>query len=166
MNKLKYFFFASAITLIMLFILGNWATSTQATGVPLIDTAPTPTGTPIETPATLPGEIPSAEVQEEMKAIVQSYIEIRYRALSISDSEDFKQNGFGDIVSDMDDAGVFLREEMAKLAVQIKHAELEHLRYVSYKVFLNFRSITIDPATQVVTISVIEGNEVVYSITL
>ncbi len=145
----------------MLFILGNVATSAQVTGVTLIDTTSMPTIMPTKTPS---GEILSAEVQEELKAIVQSYIEIRYRALSVSDSEDYKQNGFGDRVSDAREAEVFVREETAKLAVQIKHAELDDLRYVSYKVFLNFRSVTIDPSTQVATISVIEGNEVVYEI--
>lgn len=164
MNKPKSFFFAAATTIIMLFILGNWATSVQATGVTLIGATPTPTVRSVELPDIPLGEVPSAKELEELKAIVQSYVEIRYRALSVSDADDFKQNGFGDMVSDMHEAEVFLREEMAKLAVQIKHAELDHLRYVSYKVFLNFRSITIDPDTQVAKISVIEGNEVVYEI--
>jgi len=160
MNRPRNFFFTVAITVIMLFILGNWATSAQATGATIIGATPTPTVMPAEPPDTPPGEILSAEEQEELKAIVQSYVDIRYRALSVSDAEDFKQNGFGDLISDMHEAGVFLREEMGKLAVQIKHAELDHLRYVNYKVFLNFRSITIDTATQTATILVREGNEV------
>lgn len=164
MGKSRHFLFVVAIPVIMLFALGNGAISAQATDATFIDATPTPTLMPTESPDAPAGEIPSAEEQEELKALVQSYIEIRYRALSVSGSEDFKRNVFGDMVSDMHEAEVFLREEKAKLAVQIKHAELDHLRYVSYKVFLNFRSITIDPDTQVAMISVIEGNEVVYEI--
>ena len=144
----------------MLFTLGNWATAAQAIGYSINGATPTPTVMSTEPPDTPPGEIPSVEEQEELKSIIHSYIKIRYRALSVSDSEDFKQNGFGNLVTDMREAEVFLREEMGKLAVQIKHAELDHLRYVNYKVFLNFRSITIDTATQTATILVREGNEV------
>jgi len=160
MNKPKSFYIAAVITLIMLFTLGNWATAAQAIGYSINGATPTPTVMSTEPPDTPPGEIPSVEEQEELKSIIHSYIKIRYRALSVSDSEDFKQNGFGNLVTDMREAEVFLREEMGKLAVQIKHAELDHLRYVNYKVFLNFRSITIDTATQTATILVREGNEV------
>ena len=48
MNKPKNFFFAVAITVIMLFILGNWSTSAQATGVTIIGATPTPISTPVE----------------------------------------------------------------------------------------------------------------------
>ena len=113
MNKPRNFFIAAAITIITLFILGNWATAVQATGAEIVDATPMPTVMPTETPS---DEIPSVEEQDELKAIVQSYVEIRYRALSVSDSDDFKQNGFGDIVSDMHEAGVFQRDEMGKLA--------------------------------------------------
>jgi len=60
----------------------------------------------------------------------------------------------------MHKAKVFLREEMGKLSVEIKRADLNRLRYVDYKYFLDFRSITVDPATQTATILVTEGNEV------
>jgi hypothetical protein len=146
------------MTAIILLILGNWVTSAQATSSGIGDATPTPTIVPMDTPS---GEIPSAEEQEALKAVVQAYIEIRYRALSVSDLGVFKQNGFGNLVSDTHEAGVFLREEMGKLAVEIKHAELDHLRYVNYKVFLNFRSITVDPKSKTATISVSEGNEAI-----
>jgi hypothetical protein len=159
MNKSKNFFFAVVIVVLMLFILGNWAISARAIGAGDIDATPTPTIVPMDTPS---GEIPSAEEQEALKAVVQAYIEIRYRALSVSNAEDFKQNGFGNLVSsDLREAGVFLSEEKAKLAVEIKHAELDHLRYVNHKVLLNFRSITVDPKSRTTTISVIEGNEAI-----
>lgn len=51
-----------------------------------------------------------------------------------------------------------------KLSAEIKRAELNRLRYVDYKYFLDFRSIAIDPFTQIATISVVEDNDVVYEI--
>ncbi|CAG1013227.1 hypothetical protein ANAEL_04640 [Anaerolineales bacterium] len=44
MNKPKNFFFAAVITMIMVFVLGNWVTSAQATGVSILGATPTPTG--------------------------------------------------------------------------------------------------------------------------
>jgi len=111
-------------------------------------------------------EMLPAEEQEELKAIVQSYIETRYRALSVSDAEDFKQNGFGSQISETSEAEAFLSEEMGKLAVELKQAELNHLRYVNYKVFLDFDNITVDPVTQTVTVLVNEGSEVVQEISV
>jgi len=145
----------------MLLVLGNWVTPVQANNAGI--GTPIPTGTPV-TVTEIPGEAASAEQQKELKSVIQSYVEIRYRALTVSDSGDFKQNGFGDLISDMHKAKVFLREEMGKLSVEIKRADLNRLRYVDYKYFLNFRSITVDPATQTATISVSEGNEVIYEI--
>lgn len=161
MTKPKNSFFAIATTMIMLFILGNWVTSAEATSTRTVDATPVPTIMPMETP---PGVVPSAEEQQVLKAIVQSYIEVRYRAISVLDSEDFKQNSFGNLISETPKSAEFLREEMGKLAVEVKHAKLDHLRYVNYKVFLDFRSITVDPSTQIATIVVSEGNQVVYEI--
>lgn len=161
MNKPNQFFLAAAIIVVMLFILGDWAKSVQAVGAENINAMPTPTIMPTKT---LPEEIPSAEEQEALKAIIQAYIEIRYCALSVSNAEAFNQDEFDNLVSELPEASSFLREEKAKLAVQVKHAELDHLRYVNYRFFLNFRSITVDPATQIATVAVVEGNEVVYEI--
>jgi hypothetical protein len=54
--------------------------------------------------------------------------------------------------------------QLTLLAVDIKHAELDHLRYVDYKYSLNFRSIVIDPPSKMATVSVVEDNEVIYEI--
>ena len=95
MNRSKYFVLIVVITAIMILILGAWATSAQATSIGILDVTPIPTGTVVVNPATPIGESPSPEEQEELKAAVQSYVELRYRALSVSDSEDFERNGFG-----------------------------------------------------------------------
>jgi hypothetical protein len=159
MNRSRNFFLAAAITTITLFVLGNWATSAQATGIKIIDPTPIPTSTPIVPPNVPPGEIPSIEEQEELKAIIQSYVEIRYHALSVSNTEDLNQKTFGRLISETAKAAAFLSEEMSKLAVEVKRADTYHLRFVDYKYFLDYQSITIDPTTQTATISVSEGNE-------
>ena len=87
MNKSKYFVFILAITAILLLVLGNRVTSAQATSMGIIDVTPTPIGTPAEIPDTPSGDIPSVKEQEELKAIVQSYVEMRYRALSVSSTQ-------------------------------------------------------------------------------
>ena len=162
MIKSKHFMFIIVMMVIML-IVGNWVIPVQAntTGISTL----VPTGTPFVTPNT-PGNVASAEQQEELKSTVQSYFEIRYRALSVLYSDDFKKNGFGNLVSDRADAKAFLNAELGKLAVQIKHAELNHLRYVEYKYFLDFRNIVVDTQTQLATVSLIEEHDVIDQISM
>ena len=98
MIKFKYFVFIAVMTATLLF-LGNAVKSAEATNARIIGATPTPTVTSINA-TDVPGESPSAEEQEELKTIVQSYIDTRYRALSISNAEDFKQNGFDSQMSE------------------------------------------------------------------
>ncbi len=98
MNKNKYFVIIGVATAVLLLSLGNAVASARTTSA-VISTS-TPIGTPIDVIENPPGEDPSAEEQGELKTIVQSYIDIRYRALSISNAEDFKQDGFGSQISE------------------------------------------------------------------
>lgn len=161
MNKNRHFVIIGITMTMLLLFLGNVVTSAQATSA--IISTPTPIGTPIDKESP-PGEDPSVEDQEELKSIVWSYIESRYRSLSISKSEGTVQDSFDSLTADTDEARKFLSEEMARMAVEIKHAQLNHLRYVTYKIFLDFHTIKVDPVTQTATILVSEGNEVVYEI--
>lgn len=163
MNKTKCFVFVAVIIVITLFVFGSWGTSAHATG--LIDNAtPTPTNMPVNHSDTQLGEIPSEKEQELLKAIVHEYVDIRYRALSLSGSGDITQNGFDDLVSDGSESHDFQRKELGKLSVEIKYAQLNQMRYADYEFILNFRDITIDPSTQDATIVVSEENKVVYEI--
>jgi len=162
MNKNKPFVFVAV--LVILFIMGNWVTSAQATSASVIAATPMPTGTPISTPVVPPGEIPSLEEQDKIKSVIQAYFDIRYRALSVSDANDFKQNGFGDLISDTPEAKAFLRDELGKLAVEIKHAELNRLRYVDYKYSLEFGNISVVMPSQNAVVSATEQNEVTYEL--
>jgi len=155
---------AFLVIVVALFLtIANLATPAQATNKGQIDVTPMPTNTPSQEPP-LSGEVPSVEEQEAIKNTVQSYFEIRYRALSVSDSDDFKQNGFGDLISDLHEAGVFLQQELGKLRVEIKRAELDHLRYAQYQFFLDFRNIVVDASGQTATLIVVEENEVIHEL--
>ncbi len=162
MNKSKYFT-SVVVMMVIILIVGNWVMPVQAntTGIG----TPVPTGTPLVTPNT-PGNVVSAEQQEELKSAIQSYFEIRYRALSVLYSDDFKKNGFGNLISEGADAKTFLSAELGKLAVEIKRAELNHLRYVKYKYSLDIRNIFIDAQTQSATVSLIEEHDVIDEISM
>lgn len=158
----KYF----ALTLIIaamgvIILFGNLTKPTHAASNNISSIISTSTNTPIE-PTYAPTEtILSTEEQIEIMFIVQSYIDIRYKALSMHISEDFERDII-DVTSET--ARVFLSEETDKLALQIKHAHLNRLRYANYKFFLEFKGITITPDAQTVTVLLSERNEVVYEI--
>jgi hypothetical protein len=133
-------------------VVGNWVTPAQANNANII------TPTPITDPNNQ-GKPVSPEQQKALKAVIQSYFEIRYNALSTSHPHGFRLDGFGDLVSSGPDAKAFLDAELGKLALEIKYAELNRSRYVEYKYFLDFTNFSMDTATQLVTVSVVENNE-------
>jgi hypothetical protein len=61
-------------------------------------------------------------------------------------------DGFGNLISNQPEANAFLDAELGKLAVEIKHAELNRLRYVDYEFFLDYKDIAIDGSTQTATV--------------
>ncbi len=136
------------------------------TGVVLTQTAlptMTPTITSMESaPTPLPPE-PTAVVlspgQEDLKTVIQTYFDIRYLTYNSLQLPDF-----GDVISNEPDGKAFLDAEMHNLAVWTQYARLNSLRYSYYKYSLTFQNITTDPITQLVTVNVIEGNEVIYEI--
>lgn len=148
----------------ILLAFGNLITPAQANSTDI--SAPTPTGTSTDADLDDLGEPASLEQQEELKAVIQSYFEIRYQSNSVSEPSGFQLDDFGGLLSDEADAKPFKDTELAKLAVEKKHAELNQLRYVDYKYFLEFRSITVDPNTRKATVSVVEDNEVIYEISV
>ena len=158
MTKSKHFAFAVAIVVAILLVVGNWTTPVQANRGNIVTA--TPTGTPLTDPDSQ-GEPVSLEQQEELKAVIQAYFEIRYNALSILQPYGFRLDSFGDLVSDGVDAKAFLDAELGKLALEVKYAELNRSRYVDYKYFLDFSNFSMDAATQLVTVSVVEDNEII-----
>ncbi|MCZ7666520.1 MAG: hypothetical protein M5U34_04475 [Chloroflexi bacterium] len=122
MNKSTRFISVATIMIATLLLIINWATPTQANQVET--TTPMATGTPLLNQMIWRMSVPVNQ-QDKIKSIIQSYFDIRYQAMNT-----LKFDGFGNLVSDIPDAAVFLETESGKLAVEIKHAELNHLRYV------------------------------------
>ena len=154
MTKSRRFLFITVIVTAVFLVIGNLAVPAGASK-PMIAA----TNTPTPQLDSLEGVIDST-VPEEIKRVIQSYFEIRYRTLSTLQLE-----SFGDLVSDTSAARAWVDTELSKLAVEVKHAKLHQLKYMDYKYFLDFESIAIDtPSTsyQTATISVVEGHEVVY----
>ena len=124
---------------------------------------PTSTFIPvIVTPSPLPPS-PTTTVftakKIELKSVLESYFDARYLAFNT-----FNLDGIEYLMSNEPDVQASLLAELGKLAVEIKHIRLNHLRYMNYKVFLDFHSIAIDLDTQTATISVSDGNDVIHEI--
>ncbi len=161
MGKSTRFSFIAVIVVTILLFIGNLAIPVHADNIGI--TTPTPTGTPVPE-SNNQNESASPVQQEEIKSVIRAYFEIRYHALGVSQPETFQLKGFGDLVSDQPDTKAFLDAELGKLAVDIKHARLNYLRYADLKYSLDFKNIAVDESSLTATVSVTEGNEVVYEI--
>ena len=76
MTNSKYFAFFTVILIAILIVFGNSISNVKASNVGIV--TPTPTGMPSTETGTY--ETVSIEQQEELKAVIQSYFEIRYQA--------------------------------------------------------------------------------------
>ncbi|MCC6569789.1 MAG: amidase domain-containing protein, partial [Anaerolineales bacterium] len=160
MIKSKRIVFVVLSSIAVLFAAGNLVTSVQANNENVITTTPTATLTSFE--SSTQGDSVPLKQQEELKSVIQTYFEFRYNALSISQPYDLQLNGFGGLVSDGPDAKAFMDAELAKLAIEIRRAELYDLKYADYEYFLDFRDFVMDAITQTAKVSVIEEHNVIY----
>jgi len=69
-------------------------------------------------------------------ALTQAYFEARYRGLST-----LRLEGFEAFLASSPEAARFWESESAKLSVDLKHAELNQLRYVEYEFSLEYVSV-------------------------
>lgn len=97
--------------------------------------------------------------QDAIQSTVERYFENRYRALS-----NLQLEGFENLTEQSAKGDTFLRAELDKLEIEIQHAKYHQLRYSHYEFFLNFKSISINTFTQMATVSVVEGHDVVFEI--
>lgn len=164
MGKLQWFVFITAFMFVLLLAFGTLTSPAQAGMTEPV--YPTPTGTPSALPGNPSESLPtlSIEEQNELKKVIHSYFELRYQALSVVQPNGFKLGNFGNLVSEESDGKSFLDAELGKLALEIKYAELNRSRYVTYKYFLDIGNITIDVAIQLATVSVVESNETISEI--
>lgn len=156
MAKYKLLPLQVLIGVILLSLMGNWVYQVRAENAhrPALGA----TGTPVPQPLTLQRDL-SSPVETEIMGVIQSYFEDRYRAFST-----LQLNDLGTLVSIRPDAKSFRNAELDKLAVELKHAELNQLRYMDYEFFLDFREIILDNSSQAASVSIIENNQVVYEI--
>jgi hypothetical protein len=101
----KRFAVIAVIVFAILLVAGNFATPVSATNSIGVISTPTSTSSAGE-PSSL-RETTSVELQDELKSVIQAYFELRYQALSASQPDGFRLDGFGDLVSDGADARVF-----------------------------------------------------------
>ncbi len=71
---------------------------------------------------------------------------------------------YSNLVSSVPIAITSLKSELEKIEIEIYHARMNNLRYVRYKYFLDYKQITIDPLSNIATVSVTEGHDVVFEI--
>jgi hypothetical protein len=162
MNKLIRFAFMAVLAFLFLFFAGSsWAP--VAAGNLRLGGTPMPTNMPI-VQKNGSGRVAPSKEQTKLKNVIGAYFEMRYQARSASKPKGFQLSGFGSLLSNNASAKVFLKEERSKLAVEIKNAQLNQLRYVNYKYSLQFQSLTLNTSGQVATVALAEGNEVVYEI--
>lgn len=129
--------FSAFVTIMFLAIIGAWSVVNAQTGATQV--------TPVE--------------ENEIKKAVENYFELRYRALSTIPSANANN-----IAEQFSVDSPHIKPELDKLEVEIQHAKQYHLRYSTYNLILEFTEISYNPITQLVSVSVIEGHDVIFEI--
>jgi len=109
------------------------------------------------------GQIEIADLvdQEQIKDTVQDYFEMRYHYLSTLQSKDF-----GSLFAKIVQENSFHEQEKEKMEIELYHAELYGLKYVEYEYALDFRDVSIDIISQTANVSLFEGHDIVFEVSL
>ncbi|MBN2556920.1 MAG: amidase domain-containing protein [Anaerolineales bacterium] len=102
-----------------------------------------------------------ASSEEEIRSLLTAYFDLRYRAMAALQLDDF-----GGLISSQSDAVAFFETEIAKLAIDIRHAALNGLRYVAYAFFLDFDEIDINETAGTASAVVSVSHDVVYEVSI
>ncbi len=113
----------------------------------------------VQARAVVSQESANPQEQQEIEGIIKAYFETRYRSL-----HNLKLEDLGKLIDRSSRGCSFLRSESDKLEVEIHHAKLYHLGYSQYKYFLDFKKISINTFSQIATVSVTEGHDVIFQI--
>jgi len=98
--------------------------------------------------------------EKEIERVINHYFESRYHSLQVLNQEDISLL----IDQDSSETQRFWRKEFDKIEIDIMHAKLYHLRYVSYIFYLNFKDISLDPSGNMASVTVVEGHDVIFEI--
>lgn len=104
-------------------------------------------------------QVDSGEI-DAIQSTIDKYMHLKYEALHNLTLQDY-----GTVASKAPEAEAALHSELNKLEVEIYHAKVYQLRYVSYRYFLDYSEITIDPLAKTATALVTEGHDVIFEIT-
>lgn len=98
--------------------------------------------------------------EQLIRETIQTYFDLYYRSYSTLNVEDF-----GFLVEESTQGRTFFAFESDKRDIEVYHAKLHRLRYLNYEYFLDIVYIsTLDKNTQTISVTVIEGHDVVYEI--
>ncbi|MEE4195066.1 MAG: hypothetical protein V2J07_07700 [Anaerolineae bacterium] len=116
---------------------------------PTATSSPVPTETAEPQPVTEPTPLPteeslypdspalSEEVIEEIKEVINAYIDLRYQSYVTLAMQDFSS-----LTSDSEIAQELLQQEIGKLTVELKRKEIYNNRYAEYSLSLEYYSFT------------------------
>jgi hypothetical protein len=99
--------------------------------------------------------------QDEIRAVIQGYFDLRYSLFSTSPPGKIETEIFSEFVSKKDEAKDFLMTETAKMAVERTWYELRGFRYDQYEYSLNYSDITVDTESQTATVVLSEYFEII-----
>jgi hypothetical protein len=108
----------------------------------------------------------SVEDEESIKKVIREYFDLRYYTFSTSNSNGLPNSLFDHLLSDEPETSVFLRLELAKLRMELKHFELNNLRHAAYEYFLDYESIFFDPLSQRATVSLSKRENTIHEISV
>lgn len=134
------------------------------TETPLV--TPTP-GTPFPvtgTPRPVENEPISKKDQESIKMVIQAYFDRRYYAFSLSNQAGIPDTFFDDLLASSPETSNSLELEVAKLRMDLKHCELNHLKFAAYEYFLDYENITYDLSSQQATVSLSKRENIIHEI--
>ncbi len=102
-----------------------------------------------------------AREQDEIRAVIQGYFDLRYSLFSISPPGKIEPEIFSEFVSKENKSEDFLMTETAKMAVERTWYELKGLRYAKYEYSLKYSDITVDTESQTAMVALSEYFEII-----
>lgn len=97
--------------------------------------------------------------KNEIQRAIEHYFDARYQSFSSLQLEDLSS-----MTDNSPQSNSFLDSESDKLKIEIQHAKLNKLGYAENKFFLVFTEILIDTSSQMATVNLLEGHDVVFEI--
>ena len=95
---------------------------------------------------------------QQIKKLINDYFEVRYQSIN-----QLKRGDFSSLITDPYKSGKN-QKELDKLDLEIYHANLFQLQYLSYKIYLDFGNLSVDLENNTASVDVVEGRDVVFEV--